>query len=132
MAAHPDAELVRSGYDAFVRGDMETLGGLMTVDCVHHVPGTHPLAGHHKGRDNILNGYYRRMGEETGGTMRVELDNVMVDGRGHAISTHHYTAERMGRTIDERGALFFTIVGGKISDIDECVDDIEAGNRFWS
>jgi hypothetical protein len=131
MPAHPDAELVRTGYDAFTRGDMETLASLMTADCTHHVPGTHPLAGHHKGLDAVLNGYYRRMGEETGGTIRVDLDTVMVDGRGHAISTHRFAAERMGRTIDERGALFFTIVGGKISDIDECVEDLEATDAFW-
>lgn len=131
MAAHPDTELVRRGYDAFTRGDMETLASLMTGDCTHHAPGSTAMAGHFKGRDNVLD-LYRRMHEETGGTIRVELDSVMADGRGHAISVHRFTAERQGRKFDERGALFFTIVGGKFSDVDECVEDIDNVDEFWS
>lgn len=131
MATHPDTELVRRGYDAFTRGDMAALGSLMTGDCTHHAPGTHALAGHFKGRDTVLE-MYRRMHEETGGTIRVELDTVMADGRGHCISVHRFSAARQGRAIDARGALFFTIVGGKFTDIDECLEDIDASDAFWS
>ena len=44
--------------------------------------------------------YYRRLYEETGGTMRTELLNVLVDGRGHAVAVHRVTAQRKGRTFD--------------------------------
>ena len=64
MSQHPDCALVRRGYEAFGKGDMETLGTLMTADVIHHVTGTHPLSGHHKGREAVLD-LYRRMGEET-------------------------------------------------------------------
>lgn len=65
------------------------------------------------------------MFSETDGTVRVTLEHVLADGRGHAISVHHVTATRKGRSIDQRGGLFFTIVGGKITDIDECSPDID-------
>ncbi|MER6995191.1 nuclear transport factor 2 family protein [Streptomyces sp. NPDC000410] len=130
MGEHPDSAQVRRGYDAFNKGDMETLASLMTTDCVHHTPGQSQISGHFKGRDNVL-AMFRQLGELSGGSMRVELDGVFADGRGHAISAHKIFAERGDRGIEMRGGLFFTIVGGKISDIDECVEDIDQWDAFW-
>ncbi|MEV7613812.1 nuclear transport factor 2 family protein [Streptomyces sp. NPDC089799] len=130
MSQHPDCALVRRGYEAFGKGDMETMATLMTADVIHHVPGTHPLSGHHKGREAVLD-LYRSMGEETKGTMRVELERVTADGRGHAIAVHKWHADRGDRGIEMHAGLFFTIVGGKITDIDQCSEDIDAENDFW-
>lgn len=131
MAEHPHAELVRRGFDAFGRGDLETLGGLMSGDVTHHVPGDGPLSGDYKGRDAVL-GLYRRMFEETDGTMRSELQQVFVDGRGHAVAVHRFAAERRGRTIDATGAIVFRIVGDRITDLDECSEDIVRDSAFWA
>jgi ketosteroid isomerase-like protein len=131
MAEHPNAQLVRKGYDAFVRGDMETLRAMLAADATHHVPGTGVLSGDYKGQDAILD-MYRRLGEETGGTFAVELRQVLVDGRGHAVTLHHLTADRQGKHLDEDGGIVFRIVGDKMTDLDECVADIEAMNDFWS
>jgi uncharacterized protein len=130
MAEHPDCALVRRGYAAFVSGDMETLGSLMTKDVVHHVPGNNPLSGHHKGLDAVLQ-LYRRLGEETDGTMQIQLESVLADGRGHAMSLHTMRADRGDHGIEIREGLFFTIVGGKITDIDECTEDLDEEDRFW-
>lgn len=131
MAEHPHAALVRRGYEAFSRGDMDTLRELTASDATHHVPGSHPLSGDFKGQDAILD-MYRRLGEETGGTMRVELIGICVDGRGHAVGMSRFTAERNGKRLDDTGCIIFRIVGDKITDLDECVEDIEANNAFWS
>ncbi|NUK06650.1 nuclear transport factor 2 family protein [Streptomyces lunaelactis] len=131
MAEHPDSALIRRGYAAFGTGDMETLGSLMTADVVHHVPGSNPLSGHHKGRDAVL-GLYQRLGTETNGTMQVELEAVMADGRGHVMSFHTVRADRGDRGIEIREGLFFTIVGGKITDVDQCTEDIDEEDTFWS
>jgi len=131
MADHPHALLVRKGYDAFVRGDMDTLRGLMSSDATHHVPGTHPLSGDFKGQDAIID-MYGRLFTQTNGTLHVELRNVLVDGRGHAVSLHRFTADREGKHIDETGSIVFRILGDKITDLDECVEDIDRANAFWS
>ncbi|KUN33778.1 SnoaL-like polyketide cyclase [Streptomyces longwoodensis] len=131
MAEHPHAALVRKGYDAFQRGDMDTMRGLMTGDCTHHVPGSHPLSGDHKGIDAVLD-HYGRLGSETDGSFRVELRDVLVDGRGHAVSVHRFTADRGGRHVDAMGGIVFRIVGEKITDLDECVADIEQIDAFWA
>ncbi|MDH6110647.1 ketosteroid isomerase-like protein [Kitasatospora sp. MAP12-15] len=131
MAEHPHAALIRKGYAAFSRGDMETLGGIMTSDCTHHVPGSHQLSGDFKGRDAVL-GYYGKLASETGGSLRVELQQVLVDGRGHAMAMHRITAERGGKSIDMAGGIVFRVVGEKVTDLDECVEDLAASDDFWS
>ncbi|MEV4685095.1 nuclear transport factor 2 family protein [Streptomyces kurssanovii] len=131
MSEHPDCALVRQGYTAFVSGDMETLGNLMTADAVYHVPGHNPLSGHHKGREAILD-LFRRMGRETDGTMQIQLEAVLADGRGHVMSFHTVRADRGDRGIEIRDGLFFTIVGGKVTDIDECTEDLDEVDAFWS
>jgi len=131
MADHPHALLVRKGYDAFVRGDMDTLRSLMSSDATHHVPGTHPLSGDFKGLDTIID-MYGQLFAQTNGTLRVELRNVLVDGRGHAVTLHRFTAERDGKRIDETGGIVFRIVGDRITDLDECVENIDRSNEFWS
>ncbi|KAK1180467.1 nuclear transport factor 2 family protein [Streptomyces sp. NBS 14/10] len=130
MGEHPDCALIRRGYDAFISGDMDTLAGLMTTDVTHHVPGESSISGHHKGREACVQ-LYRRQYDVTGGTLRVELETLAADGRGHVISVHRCRAEREDRGLDMKEGMFFTIVGGKISDIDECHEDIDASNAFW-
>lgn len=131
MAEHPHAQLVRKGYEAFQRGDMDTLRGLLTADCTQHVPGSHPLSGDYKGQDAIIE-MYGRLFEETGGSMNVELVNLLVDGRGHVVAMHRFSAERKGKRLEETGCIIFRIVGDKASDLDECVEDIDKANDFWS
>lgn len=131
MAEHPHAALVRRGYEAFSQGDMETLRSLMAGDATHHVPGAHPLSGDYKGLDAIID-LYGRLGEETGGTMRVQLRYLLVDGRGHVMALHRFTAERQGKQMDETGGIVFRIVGDKITDLDECVENMDASNEFWA
>ena len=116
MAEHPHAVLVRKGFEAFMRGDLDTLRELIAKDATHHVPGSHPLSGDFKGQDAIID-MYQRLGQ---------------DGRGHAVGMCRFTAERKGRRLDDTGCIVFRIVGDKVTDLDECVEDIDKSNEFWA
>jgi ketosteroid isomerase-like protein len=131
MAEHPHAMLVRKAYDAFSRGDLDTLRGVMAADATHHVPGSHPLSGDFKGQDSVLD-MYRRLSGETSGTLRVALRQAFVDGRGHVVALYHLTATRHGKSLDDDGCIVFRVLGDKITDLDECVADIDRVNDFWS
>jgi ketosteroid isomerase-like protein len=48
--AHPNEELVRSAFDAFAKGDVDTLRESMDQDAVWYVPGRNQLSGDHRGR----------------------------------------------------------------------------------
>jgi uncharacterized protein len=131
MAEHPHAELVRKAYEACTSGDLDGLRGLLAGDCTYHFPGSHPLSGDYKGQDAVLD-VVRRIFEETNGTLNVQLRHVLVDGRGHAVSLHRSTAERHGKHMELDGGIVFRIVGDKVTDLDECFDDLDALDDFWS
>ncbi|MEU4494658.1 nuclear transport factor 2 family protein [Streptomyces sp. NBC_00210] len=131
MAEHPHAALVRKGYEAFSRGDMDTLRGLMTKDAALHVPGNSQLSGDFKGQDAIID-YWGRLFSLTDGTLKSELQHLLVDGRGHVVSVHRVTATRQGRSLDMIGGIVFRIVGDKATDFDECATDIDAFDEFFA
>lgn len=48
--AHPNEELVREGFAAFARGDMEALDRFFTDDATWHAWGDNPLSGDFEGK----------------------------------------------------------------------------------
>jgi uncharacterized protein len=49
-----EIELVRTGYDAFVAGDMEWLNDHLHENVVWHLAGNNPQSGDHRGREETL------------------------------------------------------------------------------
>jgi uncharacterized protein len=131
MAEHQHIQLARRAMEAISAGDTATMQQLYTWDCVVHLPGSHPLAGEHKGGDTMLD-TARRMREETNGTLRFEPQQLFVDGRGHVIAVRRMTAERRGRRHDAVSAAHFTIVGDRIAGIEVYEQDLDRVNQFWS
>jgi uncharacterized protein len=54
MAEHPNVEIVRHGYDAFVAGDMEWMNEHLHENVVWHEPGDNPISGDSHGREATL------------------------------------------------------------------------------
>ena len=63
---------IRAGYEAFGRGDLEYIKGMLAPDVTWHVPGRSVLAGTYQGIDAVI-GYFGRLFEMSGGTFRAEL-----------------------------------------------------------
>jgi len=75
--AHPNEDLVREGYAAFGRGDIEALQSqFFAPDIRWHFPGRSPFAGDYTGVAEVL-GWLGRSAEVSGGTLRVELHDVI-------------------------------------------------------
>jgi ketosteroid isomerase-like protein len=123
--------LVRRGYEAFNAGDMATLREIMSHDVVHHVPGHSQLAGAYKGIDAVL-GYYGKLAELTDGNFRADLINVFGDGQGHVTAVHQTTATRNGETRISRGAILFTFLGDRATDLAEMHEDLAADDAFFA
>ena len=128
MSANEDT--VHRGYEAFGRGDMDTLRSLMTPDVIQSVPGNTPISGQHKGVDDVL-GYYAKLFELTGGTLKAELESVKDDGPDKVLAVHHLTAQRDGKSYDEVEKLHFTLSGGKITRLDEEHPDLAKFDAFF-
>ena len=128
--AHPNVELLNKGYDAFEKGDLDTIRQLFTDDVVFHTPGRNPLSGDHRGIDAVF-AFFGKTVELSGGTFRIERHSVLADDEhGTVLST--VTAERNGKKLSVRTIDAFHIRDGRVPEIWSFVDDQYADDDFWS
>jgi uncharacterized protein len=128
--AHPNEELLRSGFDAFAKGDVDTLRHLFDQDAVWHVPGRSQLSGDHRGMDAIL-GFLARTMELTGGTFRAEVHDVVANDE-HAVAIYVTRGEREERTLESRDVLVSHIRNGKLTEAWLLSADLYAVDEFFS
>ena len=56
---HPNRDLIKRTYDAFGRGDIPTVLGILDKQIRWHVPGQSPLSGDYSGHEEVL-GFFRK------------------------------------------------------------------------
>ena len=128
--AHPNEDLVRRAFDAFAKGDVDTLRELTDQDAVWHHPGRNQLSGDYRGVDAIL-GSFAKTAELTGGTFRADLHDVVANDE-HAVAIYVGRAEREGRTFENRNVLVQHIRNGKLVESWLLSDDQYAADEFFS
>ena len=126
--AHPNEDLVRRGFDAFSKGDVDTLRALFEQDAVWHAPGRGPLSGDHRGVDEIL-GFFARTVELTAGTFRVELHDVLANDE-HAVAMYVARGDREGKTLEDKSVLVSHVRNGRLAETWQYFEDQYAGAEF--
>ncbi|MDP8955592.1 MAG: nuclear transport factor 2 family protein [Actinomycetota bacterium] len=131
MAGEQYAEVLRKGFDAFSKGDMDTLRNeVFTEDTVWHVAGRSPIAGDYRGQEVFE--WFGRLFQETGGTFRVELHDVTTSDQ-HAVAMTSASGERQGKRLqDSKGTQVHHFEGGKISESWLTTQDPYQSDEFWS
>jgi ketosteroid isomerase-like protein len=127
---HPNEGLIRRDYDAFSRGDMDTLRELFDRDIVWHAPGRSQLAGDHQGVEAVL-GYFGQTMELTGGNFRVEVHDVVANDE-HAVGLNSVHAERAGRTLEDNNTLVFHVRDGKVTEVWQYWADQYAADELFA
>jgi ketosteroid isomerase-like protein len=119
--AHPNEDLLREGYAAFGRGDLDALQNqFFAPDISWHYPGKSPFAGDCHGT-----------GEVSGGTIRVQLNDVVAkDDVAVALTT--VSAQREGRELSDDTVQVFRIRDGKATEVWSYPADPYATDAFWS
>jgi ketosteroid isomerase-like protein len=112
MAEHPNTELVRKGYDAFAKGDMEVLQELFADDIVWHEGGRNPLSGDYRGRDTVF-GLFGKLMELTEGTASIEVHDVVANDT-HAVALVTVSASRGARRWSGSSADVMHIRNGQV------------------
>lgn len=131
MGVEQDRETIRKGYAAFSSGDMDTLMSLYHDDAVHIVPGASKVSGAHKGKEGIL-GLYVKLFELSGGTLRIQLEHVLSDGGNRVVAIHTSSVAKDGEKFTQTEALLFTLVDGKVAEIQDFFSDIALNDRLFS
>ena len=128
--AHPNEDLIRRGFDAFSKGDMDTLRELFHADIAYHVPGRSSVAGDYQGQDEVL-GLFARIFELSGGTYRIELHDAVVND-GHAVALFTARGQREGTTLQDRTVLVSHVRDGRFAEIWIVSEDLYALDAFFA
>ena len=129
--AHPNEDLVRDGFAAFERGDMDALRKQICTDDVRwHNPGRGPISGDYEGIDQVIQ-YFARVLELTGGTFSLELHDVLANDE-HAVALVTVRGERAGKQLTDNEVLTYHIRDGKISEVWTHTTDLSAADEFFS
>jgi uncharacterized protein len=130
--AHPNEQRLRDGFEAFSKGDLDTLRNeFLAPNVVWHSAGRNPLAGDYAGIDQVM-GLFGRLFELTGGTFRQELHDVLANDE-HGISLATATAEREGKTFRDNTVLVFNVdKDGKVTEAWLHPYDLYAADEFFS
>src|ERR1700728_308110 len=116
--------VVRRGYEAFAKGDVETLKALFTADANWHTLRAGVLSGNYRGAQAIL-GYFGQIAQETEGSIRVEPLTMAASG-DHVFVLNRITGTRNGKTLDTQGVLFFTVANGIVTEVNDFPADYPA------
>ena len=128
--AHPNVDLLNKGYDAFEKGDLETIRGLLADGVVFHIPGRSPLAGDYRGIDEVF-GFFGKIVELTGGTFKLERHAILADDE-HGVVMLTATAERNGKTLSAKAIDIHHISNDKTTEYWTFPDDMYAEDEFFS
>jgi len=127
--AHPNEELIRGGFDAFGKGDLDTVGELFADDIVWHFPGASQISGDFSGKDAVLQ-WLGRSFELTGGTLKLELHDVLANDE-HAAALTRVTAQREGKSLDDPSIQLFHVKDGKATESWIYPSDQRVSDDFW-
>ena len=130
MSEQDNVALLQRGFDAFNSADVDTLSDLIDADAVQHMPGKGQFSGDFKGRDAIL-GMYGAMGAATEGTFHAKLEGLEPDGPDKVVAKYRAQGSRGGKTLDSPRRITFTVNDGKIVDIEDSDDAVDAWDDFF-
>jgi ketosteroid isomerase-like protein len=129
--AHPNEDLVREGFAAFERGDMDALRKRFFADDVRwHVPGRSLISRDYEGPEQVIQ-YFARIVELTGGAFSLELQDVLANDE-HAVALFTIRGERAGKQLNDNTVLTYHFRDGKVSEVWGQATDQYAVDEFLS
>jgi ketosteroid isomerase-like protein len=131
MTADENAAIMRRAYEAFNTADMDALTETFDESAVWHLPGRSSMANDYQSRDATF-AYFALLGQETGGTFRAELQQLLAGDDDRVVGIQRSTAERDGKHLDVGDCIVFQLKDGRIIDGREHFHDLYAWDEFWS
>jgi uncharacterized protein len=121
---------VQRGYEAFGKGDIETLKTLFAPNATWRATATGALRGNYRGAQAILE-FFGQIAHESNGTTRVEPQTMAASG-DHVFVLQRVTGKRKGKTQDTQSVLVFELDKGVVNEVIEFQFDHPAVAQFWS
>jgi ketosteroid isomerase-like protein len=128
--AAANAALIADIYDAFGRGDMQTVFATLDENILWHVPGRGPLSHDYRGHAEVL-AFFEHFTWLSAGSFRLRADEIVAKGdRVVVLCTE--TAQRAGRTWSSTNVHIWTVRDGRATAFTEYEGDQQTEDEFWS
>jgi uncharacterized protein len=115
-----NTELVRAGYEAFGRGDMDALMQLLQDTEWHQAEGA-PQGGVYKGAEAIVNGVFGPLMEQVQ-DFTVTPHEIIPVGEDRVLAVGNYTGQGGGGSLNARFAHLWTVRDGKATHFEQFAD----------
>jgi ketosteroid isomerase-like protein len=123
-------EVMRRGYEAFAKGDIEALKTLFSANANWNQTETGVLPGNYRGAQAILE-YFGQLAHESQGSLRVEPQTMAASG-DHVFVLERVTGTRKGKTLDTTDVLVFKLNDGIVTEVTNFPSNHPADIQFWS
>jgi uncharacterized protein len=131
MSEQSNISTVQDLFAALNRGDLTHVEEEFLHDEVNvHVPGQHPLASKHIGKQNVL-GFYRSVRSQTE-EVTFEIESIAAAGNQVLVELHIQARRTHGTpaTLDMHGMNAITFANGKITEIRQYTGDQHATDTY--
>jgi ketosteroid isomerase-like protein len=129
MNEHPNAAVIRSGYEAVEKGDVAAYAALLD-DAITWHESTPGFEGDYHGRDQVL-ALLGKVFQEAGVQMSVSIHDILAND-DHAVILHDTTLTRNGRTLTGQYADVYHLRNGKITEHWHLAVDPKADEEFFT
>ncbi|HEX5915544.1 MAG TPA: nuclear transport factor 2 family protein [Rubrobacter sp.] len=127
---HPNAKLVREGFEAFERGDLEWMGQHIADDVVWHVGGNSKWSGTYEGKEKVLDFFVRQAQAMGGQPPALDIHDVL-GGDDHVVVLGTARASAPdGQSAEWKYAQIFHIREGKATEVWGMAEDDAAVDPF--
>jgi ketosteroid isomerase-like protein len=126
-----NAEIIRSGYEAFATGDIPAVLAVFAEDIVWTIPGRSPLAGTYTGHDEVL-GFFQNLGERSGGTFHLDVHDVLDNGEDKVVLLLTETAQREDKSLSHTALHVWGLRDGKATSFQGFSEDDYENDEFWA
>ena len=122
MSTQESLQIVKDGYAAFGRGDLQGLLELMAEDVEWITPGSGlPLSGTYRGRDGVAT-FFQKLGAETE-ILEFQPREFVADGdRVLVVGWERAKLKATNRVVELDWVMSFTVSDGKVSRFREYTD----------
>ena len=122
--------LMREGYAALGRGDMDTVRKIFARDCVTHIPGNNPLSGTKEGVEELVS-YFGQLMERSRGTFTIDLQQV-TSNETHVVGFHHETGHKGDLLLNNQLTVVCRVEAGQVRECWVFYFDQRQADAFWA
>jgi len=130
MSAHDNGDLIRSGYEAFSKGDMETIAKIFGPDIRWSVSGRNLISGTYKGQEETF-AFFGRLVELTDGTFSVGVHDLLASD-DHVVVLAKESASRNGKSLESDDVHVWHVANGKAVEFWGISQDQHEVDEFWA